>query len=528
MKHRGIALLLSAGFAVVSAYFLFVFADASHSINDGATYRFQARILATGALIAPEPPEAEAFRLPMTRAADGKWFGISYPGFPVLLALGHRAGAEWAVNPILGGLLVFGTFLFGRRLFDPLTGLFAAVILAVSPFHLKLASSYLNHTACACLLLFSALSMLRGTDTRPWLWGTLSGFLFGWGTATRPFTGLLIALPIAGLAISTLANNRRFGIRLVAGFTIAAACWGLALLEWNRLLTGDPFVSQYELIGPAPGLGFHEIAPRRGFVPGVVVDYYSLEIAWMAAKRQLAALGETMLPFGTSVFFLLAIPLLGFRTLGRKFALLALSPVALIVGYLLYPGTMNVSAIGLGPRFYSESLPAISLLLARPLVGAGSLHPWVKKAVGASMLGLLLAACLHSLPATAGALRGMHRGAISPNNLLERNVTSLGEGRRVLFVDISTYDRNSAILVNRPDLRGDVIVAIYREPEQNRALLDHFPDHAAFLVRWDATDGFSAARYVPEEDPTGPPDRFPYNRKKRNAARRTGRQRSRS
>lgn len=53
-------------------------------------------------------------------------------------------------------------------------------------------------------------------------------------------------------------------------------------------------------------------------------------------------------------------------------------------------------------------------------------------------------------------------------------------------------------------------------------------EQTAFLVRWDATDGFSAVRYVPEEDSTGPPDRFPYNRPKKKRDRRVGKQRTRA
>ena len=62
-------------------------------------------------------------------------------------------------------------------------------------------------------------------------------------------------------------------------------------------------------------------------------------------------------------------------------------------------------------------------------------------------------------------------------------------------------------------MSGPTIVAIYRKPQENRALLDAFPGRSAWLVRWIPERGaFEMTPYFPEEDLQGPPNVFPYTR----------------
>jgi hypothetical protein len=105
----------------------------------------------------------------------------------------------------------------------------------------------------------------------------------------------------------------------------------------------------------------------------------------------------------------------------------------------------------------------------------------------------------------------------SANRDLQRFVAASPPDRpRVLFVDISTYNASAALLVNRSDLRGATVVAVYREPPTNRRVLDAFPGYDAFLVRWDrSARSFVTRPYRPEDDTEGPPDAFPYNLSRR-------------
>jgi hypothetical protein len=283
------------------------------------------------------------------------------------------------------------------------------------------------------------------------------------------------------------------------------------------MLTGDLFVSPYELKWPLHGLGFHEIPPHRRFLPGVEIDYYSPSIAWMATKRQLVSLGKTLLFPPFAGVLLLALPVLLGRTLGWKGALAALFPLSLVAGHFFYPGTMGVSAIGLGPRYYSEGLPALALLVACPLVAISKRNRWSRRGLWLLLVGVVLLAGLRTVPDAASTVQSLHRDPLSgPNRILERHLEALPEEPRVIFVDISTYNRSSAMLLNRPDLTGPNVVAVYREPERNRAVLDVFPERKAYLMRWDIEhEEVQLSPYVPEEDTEGPPKRFPYHRGRR-------------
>jgi 4-amino-4-deoxy-L-arabinose transferase-like glycosyltransferase len=515
-------LALAVAFCAYTAYLVRSAADASHTINDGATYRFQANMLSVGAAWMEEPEEADAFRFPMVLRHEGKWFGQYYPGFPLLLAAGVRAGADWLVNPLLGGLVVLGTFLLGRRLFDAITGLVAAGIVAVSPIHLSLSTKYLSHVACSALLLFSALAMLRGARKTEWPWGAVAGLLFGWAVATRPFTGLLAAPALGLILFARLRSSPRHGARLTVAFAAPAILCGIGLLAWNDMLTGHPLRSAFFMRWPHLGLGFHEIAPHKYFMTGRIIEYYGPSIAAIATGRQLANLNEWLLPYAGAAAFASLLSLVFFRSLGWRGAALALFPVSLVAGHFFFPGTLGVSARGTGPRYYSEALPALSILLARPITHVVSLGR-VGRILGVIVVGALALGALRSVPEVAIKIRRSHASAMAPNRRLERFLAARPGERRVVFVDVSTYNHASTVLVNRSDLEGRDLVAIYRRPALNRAVLDAYPGRSAYLVRWnDANGAFTMTPYVPEEDEDGPPNRFPYNLRKWNRARRSG------
>ncbi|MBF0410230.1 MAG: glycosyltransferase family 39 protein [Candidatus Riflebacteria bacterium] len=65
---------------------------------------------------------------------------------------------------ISGVLSVFLIFLLGRKLFDVKTGLFAALILTLSPFHIKYSQEARNYEFFSCLAILSTLYFFRKKD----------------------------------------------------------------------------------------------------------------------------------------------------------------------------------------------------------------------------------------------------------------------------------------------------------------------------------------------------------------------------
>jgi hypothetical protein len=119
-----------------------------------------------------------------------------------------------------------------------------------------------------------------------------------------------------------------------------------------------------------------------------------------------------------------------------------------------------------------------------------------------------------SVPRTADQVRELkEKPAKRHNHALKDWIDELEPERRLVFVDISTYDALSALLVNRPDLVGENLVAVYRFPEQNRAVLDAFPGRTPYLLRWGGREWAPDMRfYDVQTDSIGPPQVYPYTK----------------
>jgi hypothetical protein len=276
------------------------------------------------------------------------------------------------------------------------------------------------------------------------------------------------------------------------------------MVAWNVLLSGDPFTTPYQLWRPYNELGFGDTGSGTFGPPE----------AWKETLGLARRFGERFLPLPWAGPLLLLVPLLGSRRAGRRGAGLAVAALVLVAGHFFYAGIGSAAATLGGSRLYGEALPACAVLFACPL-GALAARGRAGRRIVAVVLVLLVAgAAARSFPAEVAQLRALRaKPSVGANRLLERFVAELPPERRVLLVDISTYDRSSALLVNSPDVSGRTIVAIYRRPPENRALLDAFPGRSAWLVRWSPERrAFDVTPYLPEEDRTGPPNVFPYTR----------------
>ena len=94
---------------VVAALIAFDVNRTLPTIEDTATYVFQAKTFALGRLWAPIPPDfahnSSAFILPFTVVFNGHWFGKYPPGWPALLAVGALFDKSWIVTPVVGGIV---------------------------------------------------------------------------------------------------------------------------------------------------------------------------------------------------------------------------------------------------------------------------------------------------------------------------------------------------------------------------------------------------------------------------------------
>ncbi len=197
--------------------------------------------------------------------ADGKPFELydpprrimRTPGFPWVLSLGMRMFGDDMVSMRLL-LAVVGTaacglvFWLGKILADPVTGVIAAGIAAVSPAFVGFTPLILSETLFAATMLMSLIAVAKLVSEphtgKRYVWAALAGVLAGIATLVRP-SWLLVAPGCAFLYWAVAQRNRQ-------GFILAAVmCGGLAvaLAPWtlrNYHLTGR-FIPTTLWVGPS-------------------------------------------------------------------------------------------------------------------------------------------------------------------------------------------------------------------------------------------------------------------------------------
>jgi hypothetical protein len=222
---------------------------------DAFSYVSQADLWRHGLPIVPMPiaaeapwPDAAATFAPFGyRPAPGgaAIVPVTAPGLSLILAafglLGHRA-MFWVV-PLAGGLLVWTTFLMGRRLGSSAMGAAAAWLVATSPAVLAMIVSPMSDVPTALFWALATLGVLG--DSRRAAVG--AGLAASMAILIRPNLA-----PVAGVLALWLLARRWKGSRDLTSFALFVAgvvpgCVAVALI--NRALYGSPFASGYGSLG---------------------------------------------------------------------------------------------------------------------------------------------------------------------------------------------------------------------------------------------------------------------------------------
>ena len=158
------------------------------------------------------------------------------PGYPVVLSLAYRAfGPSEAVGRglqvALGMVVVWLTFLVGRRFFETTTGFIAAAFAAVNPF-LTFISGYLLTENLYMVLVMGALLLLPGPHAFDGRLRSVLGaaVLLGLATLTRPtalLLGVALVLTCVVVGSGTAAQRLERGALAVVVFVALMVPWTL-------------------------------------------------------------------------------------------------------------------------------------------------------------------------------------------------------------------------------------------------------------------------------------------------------------
>lgn len=477
-----------AALAIVAAASVswFIFERVPH-LEDELTYLFQARTYARAALWAPRVHPRSPFFVPFVITMGDRRFGKYPPGWPMLLALGSLARAEWLVNPILGGLAVALTYAYARTLFDREIGVLSGVLMLSSPMFLILSGTLMGHTATMLWLVLFAYAMLRadtayqarmtGSDRRrPLGWAALAGVGLGMAMLTRSLSAVCVALPfVVWLLIRALRRPRQNVFEVIATFwpaLVIATLLASLYPAYVYALTGDPttnlytLVWEYDRLGFGPGIGPH--------------DGHTLHQAFINTGSDLRLWMSDL--FGWPwVSWMPLIPglIAGLRQgkpSRRHWNWLLLAPfVTLVVVHMAY----WVGAQIYGPRYYYEALPGLSILAAlgirRAIQMIARKWPRVRGWAIVGMMTALLAinATLY-LPGRLGDLYGLYTITRASIDQLEE----IRQGREVVVVVRSKrwIHYGELISLNTPWLDGPVVVIRDRGSGLTERTLMMFPD----------------------------------------------------
>ena len=276
LSSRAFALLLALAATLLAALFARVVLDGRPDLIDSFAQLTHARLIADGQLSGPVSP---AWHIQQTIAANAGWVSQYPPGYIMLLVLGFKLGIVWLVGPLLAGATVFFTVLAAERLLpaERWIARLGGLLLALSPFVIAQAGSYMSHTAAAAAgaALFYGYACARagGTIALAGLGAALS-VLF----SIRPYTAFALGVVLGGaLFLDPALRERRRAAALISALAALPVLLGVAL--YNNTLFGAPFRFGYTAaLGPAGGPGFHTDPWGNSYGPIEALAYTSAEL----------------------------------------------------------------------------------------------------------------------------------------------------------------------------------------------------------------------------------------------------------
>lgn len=427
-------------------------------VQDEIAYLFQARTFASGALTLPAPPEAAQPGLEyyLFDVRDGRWFPVTLPGWPAVLALGILVGVPWLLNPLLAGISVLLAYDITRRRAGTDAGDLVALMMGTSPWVITAAASLMPHTLTLTLILFAWWLILRAEDTgkRQSRAMILAGLSMGLIFTARPMDGLVMGL-LTGLWIVT--GRQKPWLR-AAEYSAGCIAVGLLLLAYNAHFTGNPFLMPLtgylnRLWGPgANAYGFGpDIGPPGGWSGlDLWVGHGPLE-ALFNTFNSVVSLQFEMLGWPIGSLALILAYLIWQKKLGFDLAMVIVAGVVIVVMALYW----YADTYYLGPRYWYVAAFPFFYLSAR---GCEALRARLTRRDGSEIVRLdaaLVVCCIFGLLVFTpwrGVAKFYDYGGFYS---LFRDEAARGTFGNdiVLFTEVG--DRGSALVLNDLSLGGD-------------------------------------------------------------------------
>jgi len=541
---------LIAACAAVATFWIATDAFAYHSTNhDEGVYISQAALLLDGQLQYFAGDLTDAVH-PWFYIEDG---GRLYPKYTPVPAAMFAVSMALFGEPRVTLALVAGAnaalaYALGATAFDRRVGVVAAALFAAAPMALVTGSTFLPYAPTTTWNLLFAVCYLNGVRSGSRRWAAAAGLATGIAFFSRPYTAVLFAAPFILHALWQIAGGVRERLSLAelrersAGAVAAlrplpdpiarnalTAASGLAFvgitLAYNAALTGDPLVFPYQAFAPQDGPGFG----RRRILGHSIV--YTPELALEANLRVLRQFATRWFTGGLvgTACALGGLALAVWRVLGDDARLARLLPdvdrlaVALLAGLFVsvpvgnVPFWGNFNVLGsltdptdgfisaFGPFYHFDLLAPLAVFAAAALVAGGRLlASGVRRRAAPNAARVALAiVLLVALPVGAVGNAGL------VDRPLEEHAATADKYERA-YAPIEETEFDDAVVVlptpygewtnhpfqylrNDPGLDGPVVYALDRDPGEDFALYDAYPNRTyyryAYKGEWTPDPG---------------------------------------
>lgn len=449
----------SLAFHLCCALFLL---DAFPHTLDEIDYFSQAKIFARGRLWAVLPEPRQFFHFINMVEKDGRWFAQYPPGWPALLAIGVKLGVPWAVNPLLGALMVLLIFFLARELFDEKTARLSSLLALFSPYFIIMNSTMMSHTSCAAALLAFLILLWRAGQRKSRGQAFFAFFFLGLAATIRPYSAFLVWLPGMGLMIYELRKYPVDILRFLPGLALGFGIPLSLFLYYNHLTTGSALVFGYQYLhGNTGDLGF---GPRQfpfphTFFEGLIVLHSRMVlISERLFESAAPALALAVLPF------VLAKP-------NKKLVWLAALFLSVPIGQIFYFGNdMTYS-----PRYIFEGVPALVILCAAG-IKAGRDRWRGNRSLAHYALVVILLAFLIFIPSQILSYRSA--GDIGPE--LQDELKAKKVTHSLVLIEELYFPMG--MILQSPFLDGDNIYA--RDlPGRGDEIISRFPGRPVWIFR---------------------------------------------
>lgn len=291
----------------------------------------------------------------------GKGSASKYPpGYSALIAAAGSLGSTRVINPLCGALTLTLVLLTVSRMYASrqMVGWVAALSFCAIYF-LHMSAEFWNHPSAllACAAIVWSVSRERGRELSSAL---IVALAIVYCLLTRPLSGVAMVLFLGVIGFLRWRKGDGVFVRLGMPGVCAgiATLIGIALMgAYNQILTGDPFISGYEMLHGAPhNPGFHIDPYGRDFTPWAALK--DLVVRWRSLDHWLF-----MWPIPSLT--LMAVWLISYR---RWMVADGLFACWIAVQSLVYCYMWSAGQVQFGPRFLYEALPAFIVLSARGAV----------------------------------------------------------------------------------------------------------------------------------------------------------------